>query len=85
VFDAPVLISGRWTETVQKIQSPQGEDVTSRAFVRVDQHVEVGSHLALGDYTIQEDPYRLNDALEVIKFVSTPDLRNVGTARKAYV
>lgn len=80
---APVLIKGRWQDKIQQVATMSGEEVTSKAEVFVDRDVAVSGFLALGDHT--NSPTPTEGALEIQNFSLIPDLRNLGSERKAYL
>ena len=79
----PVLIRGRWQDKVQQVLNSTGQEVTSSAEVYVDRDVAVSGFLALGDHTDSATP--TDDAREIQNYSTVPDLRNLGSQRKAYL
>lgn len=55
-FAAPVLIRGRWEDTVEQVRTEAGDEITSRAQVFVDTLVVSDGYLAHGDQTTEADP-----------------------------
>ena len=83
-MEAPITIAGRWEDKVQQIRLNNGEEVTSSAEVLVDRDLEVGGYIALGDQTAAGS-VPIEDAREIQAFSITPDLRNLGSERRAYL
>jgi hypothetical protein len=77
-----VLIKGRWEAKVQQIRNPQGDEVTSTSEVYVDRDVAIGGFLKEGDFA--GSPLE-TDAQEIQNLLTTPDLRNLGTERRAFL
>jgi hypothetical protein len=77
-----VLIKGRWEDKVQQVRTATGEEVTSLSEVYVDRDVAIGGYLKKGDFTGETLP---QDAREIQNLLTTPDLRNLGTERRAYL
>lgn len=80
---APVLIKGRWQDKIQQIVRPGGEEVTSSAEVFVDRDVAISGFLAVGDHTASLTP--TPEAREIQTYNTVPDLRNLGSERRAYL
>lgn len=83
-YGAPILLKGRWEGKVQQVRTPSGEEVTSTAQVFLDSDVAISGFLAPGDLTDQNTP-PADVAYEIQNFMATPDLRNLGTERRAYL
>jgi hypothetical protein len=79
----PILIKGRWENMNQQIRKASGEEVMSRAEVFVDRDLSISGFLAQGDLTTEVTPPE--GALEIQDFRTTPDLRNLGHERRAYL
>lgn len=86
-YAAPVLMKGRWQGRVQEIRKPSGDETISQAEVFLDGDVVVGGFLALGDYVTPPNNLAVPPvgSFEIQLFVSTPDLRSLGTERRAYL
>lgn len=80
---APILIKGRWEDKIQQVATPSGEEVTSSAEVFVDRDVAISGFLARGDHVDSPDP--ISDAREIQSYNTAPDLRNLGSERRAYL
>lgn len=80
---APTLIKGRWEDKVQQVRKPNGDEFIAQSEVLVDRDLEVGGHLALGDQTASSTPS--SGAWEIQEFRKSPDLRNLGHERRAYL
>ena len=79
----PILLKGRWEDRNQQIRRASGEEIVSSAVVYVDQDVEIAGYLAQGNHT--DEPAPITNALEIQDFRTMPDLRNLGTERRAYL
>lgn len=79
----PTLIKGRWEDKVQQVRKSNGDEIISMAEVLVDRDLEVGGFLILGDSTASSTP--VSGSQEVQEFRKTPDLRNLGHERRAYL
>lgn len=84
-FDAPVKIFGRWTDRVEAVRKPTGEEVTSRAIVFLSEDVEPDGYLAKGDHISEPDPTNVDDAFPIVAFATLPDVRYLETERRAYL
>lgn len=82
VVASGVVIKGRWENKVQQIRRLDGQEVVSSTQVYVDRDVAVSGFLKLGSFFGQPVA---SDATEIQSFQSTPDLRNLGQERKAYL
>ncbi len=79
----PRIITGRWEERTQTIRKPNGDEFVSQIEVLVSEDVEAEGYLVLGQYTDEASPIRA--AREIADFRKTPDLRNLGYERRAYL
>jgi hypothetical protein len=77
-----VAITGRWENKVQQVRKSTGEEVTSMATVFVDREVAVGGFLREGDF---DGDARTEEAMQIQAYATSPDLRNLGTERRAYL
>lgn len=82
-FAPPQLIKGRWQVSNQQVRKANGEEIVSRAEVFVDRDLENGGMLAEGDHLSEATP--IEGAQEIQDFRITPDLRNLGSERRAYL
>lgn len=83
IMIAPILIKGRWEDKVQAVRRANGEEFTSRAEVLVDRDLALEGFLIIGDYTAEAKP--VEDASEIQEFAVVPDLRNLGSERRAFL
>lgn len=85
VMTAPIKIAGRWMLDSIAVTKPDGTQIVSKAVVYVSQDVAVGGYLAEGDQTGTASPYDSVVAMEIQQFSAHPDLRFMGTNRKAFL
>lgn len=77
-----VLIKGRWQDKEQLIRRANGEEIISMAEVFVDRDVMINGFLLRGDYAGQA---LQATATEIQDFRKTPDFRNLGHERRAFL
>jgi hypothetical protein len=85
-FSTPVLLRGRWEDRSDlKVQGPtEMVDVKSVAYLQ--QAVDIGGYLALGDYTETADtPEDLNNAYQVKAYKEIPAISGIDRLRKAFM
>lgn len=83
-FAAPVVLACRWEGRTEKIQGDDGEQHISRARVFLENDLESGDYLALGELA-GSDPRRVLGAWRIISFRTTPGLNAEVFERKAYL
>jgi hypothetical protein len=89
-FAAPVLLAGRWQEAHELFLTPNNEEVLSNAIVYLENDVDVGDFLALGDYANPLvgptlTPPEVDGAYRIRQRNKTTDLRNLIALRKAFL
>lgn len=83
-YDSPVTIAVRWEEKQEQFITPDSETKISQAVIRLDQDVDVGGYLLLGE-SAEADPETLQDAYRIMAFSKIPDLRSLSHVRKVYL
>ena len=83
-FDIPEVIRCRWEQKTEEFIDKKGATKLSQAVVYVDQDVEVGGYLYLGD-TSEADPTALKEALPIQRYAKVPDIRAVEYVRKVWL
>lgn len=81
-FGAPNVINGRWEQRSELFRTPQGEEKVSEAVVFVEEDLEEGDYLYLGESS-EVDPTSLVGAFRIQRFVRIPGLRRLRVQRKA--
>lgn len=84
-FGTPVTLDARWETRREVITNFDLEEVISKAIVYLDEDINEGDYLALGDYTSEADPTEVAGAYRVQQFGSVTDLRNVRSLQKAWL
>src|SRR5690349_19064390 len=72
-FAAPVQLSCRWEDRVEKIQNDQGQDYVARSRIFLGSDVSTGDYLFLGT-SGASDPRAVALARRVAAFRKTPSL-----------
>ena len=78
-FDTPVEISGRCEFITEMIITEKGEEAVSKAHVYLEQVLNEGEYLYLGELTDLDSapvPSTVDGAMEVVAFSEIPDLEN---------
>jgi len=78
-FATYVEINGRWEDSSEKFINPEGEEVVSKAMIFLDQDVDIGGWLYLGDTddissANQDSPENVDGAYEIRAFMKTPNI-----------
>lgn len=90
-FDAPVEIKVRWEDVLNLMRTADGQELTCKAQVLVQQDVDRGGYLMLGslddiDSDITDSPQNIDDAYPILRMDKTPLFRKTDQfVRKAYV
>lgn len=84
-FADPIPVKCRWEDRTGLTIQKNGEDINSRAVVYLDQNVELGGYLALGDYytTPIPDPQDIATAYMVQDFKAITSVDGKTLLRKA--
>jgi hypothetical protein len=85
-WDDPIEIDCRWEDVTEEFIDPTGTRFFSTAKVYVDQDVELGGVLMLGELDDLEsgsDPKANEGAWEIKRFEKLPNLRNTENLRTA--
>lgn len=80
-FAAPTTINVRWEDRIERVITAQGNEENSRAVVWVNQELELGGYLYLGE-TTEADPVNLDGAYPILLTSVIPDLRNLQNERR---
>jgi hypothetical protein len=73
VLLSPVVLKGRWEEVSEVFTDRQGREVRSEATVFLDTEVQEEGWLFLGNTDVI-NPANVSGALEIKKFMKTPDI-----------
>lgn len=89
-FADAVELDVRWEERHDLFIDPQGQEKQSSAVVFVDQDVDIGGYLFLGDLddlgsAEEDDPMIVSGAYEIRQFDKTPDLKGTSFLRRAWL
>lgn len=89
-YDDPVELDVRWEDKQEKFVDVNGQEMISGAIVIVDQDVDIGGILFLGDLddldsSEEASPGSVKQAWEIRKFEKTPNIKALGYYRKAYL
>jgi hypothetical protein len=86
-FADPVTLYVRWQDAQQMLANKMGENIPCNAVVLVQEDVEIGGYMALGDYsdtgTLTEDPTTLVNAYQIYEFTSIPSVTGADYNKKA--
>jgi len=86
IFDAPILINGRWQAKIQQVRTTSGQEITVNSEVYVDRDLAIDGYLGVGDLTTNADPTGAEVPASPIKSWNTmPNLRNLDQERIAYL
>lgn len=88
VYTDPIELECRWEDRSEEFIDPSGTRMTSAAVVYVDQDVDVGGVLMLGeleDITDESIPKENEGAHEIRAFNKLPNLRATEFLRTAYL
>lgn len=83
-FSDPLTVRCRWEEKNEEFVDANGQEKLSRVIVYLEDDVEVGGYLTLGESTT-EDPQSLDDALPIQRYSKIPDIRAANYLRKAWL
>jgi len=89
-FDDPVEISVRWEDRQELFVDVSGQEARSRAIVYLNQDVDMGAYLYLGnlaDLSSAEegDPLIVGSAYEIRGFKKIPDIRAERSLRRVWL
>ena len=89
-FDDPVELSVRWEQRQELFIDVGGQEVTSQAVVYVDQDVDIGGYLYLGDLddlssAEEASPLTVDGAYEIRGLKKLPDIKASRFMRKAWL
>lgn len=89
-FDDPIELSVRWEQQQELFVDASGQESTSKAVVYVDQDVDIGGYLYLGDLdelssAEESDPLTVGEAYEIRSFKKLPDIKADRFLRKAWL
>lgn len=89
-FADPVEIDCRWVDISEVITAASGEQIVSRAKVRVNQDLDERGMLYLGtladlDSTQEGDPLSVDGAHEIRRFDKIPTIKANAYSRKAWL
>lgn len=79
-----VLVKGRWEDKITNVRKPTGEEITTMAQVYLSSSVEVDGYLARGNFEDQALAPN-HEAHQIQAYHETPDLRNLGHERRAFL
>lgn len=82
IYEAPINFKCRWEDDVQFIIGPNGEKILSKARVFTQQVLVQGGYLFRG-ISVAADPTTVEEAMPIVRYMETPDLRNLQTLREA--
>jgi len=89
-FDDPVEIDARWEDRQELFIDAHGNEVHSHAVVIIDQDVDMGGYLYLGDLDDlsseeESDPQTVSGAREIRSFQKVPNIRATAYRRTAWL
>jgi len=84
-FAAPVVIMGRWEDTVEVFITPQGNEEHSEAIAYMATPVAVDGYLARGDQTAIPSAHDAEGAKEIRQVATTRNLRYSDQENRAYL
>jgi hypothetical protein len=82
VYDAPILMMGRWEDRQSFVFDKDGKQIISTARVYLTNDVVIGGFLFLGTDS-STDPTTVDGAREIQAFNKSPNLRATDFERKA--
>ena len=88
-WDDPVEINCRWEQKHEIFINAEGDEVRSQAVVYLDQDVDLGGYLMLGDLddisSSTESPDDVDSAFEIRAFAKIPNIKGTKFVRKAWL
>lgn len=87
-FDDPVELDVRWEDVQQLFVTPQGEQKVSRAVVYVDQDMDIGGYLFLGnlgDLDSAQLPLPQDGAMVILGYSKSSDVAGKNYLRKVWL
>lgn len=87
-YDDCIEINCRWESKLEKYIDEKGEEKLSRAIVFVNQDLDIGGLLYLGEITdlpsyAESSPNEFDNTYRIMGFESIPNLRNNFSVRRA--
>ena len=83
-YASPILLECRWEEKMTQFTTPVGVMKTSKAEIFVNQPLDIGGFIILGDHTDQTLPGDVN-AFQIEQSMEIPNLRTIQSEIKVYV
>jgi len=89
-FDDPVELSVRWEQRQELFIDANGQESTSKAVVYLDQDIDIGGYLYLGDLddlssAEEGDPLTVSGAYEIRGSKKLPDIKADRFLRKVWL
>ena len=88
-FSDPVELDVRWEERQELFINVQGKEERSQAVVYLDQDVDIGGYLYLGELddfdSSDPDPQNVSDAKEIRAFQKIPNIKATSFLRKVWL
>jgi hypothetical protein len=85
-YGAPIILDGRWEDSMENVITPAGQEIVSRAKIYTDTPVRDTGYIYPGiPADLGVNPEAIDGAYEIRTVASIPDLRNLKRLWTAYI